>query len=138
MTFIVVVTVIMLIVLIGWTWNNLGGIANNKKIIYIISSIAIVGLITFVIFTISKVNVEYSNKEMIRPIGALLTAIFTSINGYIVIQYIARIINLIDQNAIDKIVAVRRIRRILIIFLLVAILEVFYLKDIQSRNTRKD
>ena len=138
MTFIVVVTVIMLIVLIGWTWNNLGSIATNKKIIYIISSIAIVGLITFVIFTISKVNVEYSNKEMIRPIGALLTAIFTSINGYIVIQYIARIINLIDQNAIDKIVAVRRIRRILIIFLLVAILEVFYLKDIQSRNTRKD
>ena len=138
MTFIVVVTVIMLIVLIGWTWNNLGSIATNKKIIYIISSIAIVGLITFVIFTISKVNVEYSNKEMVIPVGTVLTAIFTSINGYIVIQYIARIINLIDQNAIDKIVAVRRIRRILIIFLLVAIWEVFYLKDIQSRNTRKD
>ena len=68
MALIIGIIIILLLVLLGWTWHNLGTIENKTKIICIVSGLVIVYIITFIIFSISKVGINYENKEILKPI----------------------------------------------------------------------
>ena len=131
-TLIIIIDIVMFLVLVGWTWSSLGEMDKSKKIGYLIVSIAITFLITYLIFGISKSKINYSNDEYVAPIRNLLVTMFTSINGYVIVQYIAKVITLVNEEEIERKVANRKIRKILIIFIIVAIFEVFYLRDIQN------
>ena len=126
-----VVPIIMFLVLVGWTWSNLGDINKNKKIGYTVISILIMFLITFIIFSISRKNVNYENEKMVGPVRLLLVTVFTSINGYVVIQYIARILSKIYLNDIEQDSVKRKFLLIFVIFIFIAIIECVYMKNIQ-------
>ncbi len=132
MAFIILVTIILFLVLFGWTWSNMIGIEQNKKIAYIFISTIIMFCITFVIFTISKTGVKYENENMVVPIRNLLVSVFTAFNGYIVIQYIAKVLGKLNEEEIELSEAKRRIIKILVIFLVIAVIECWYLKHIQN------
>ena len=132
MTIIIIVTIIMFLVLIGWTWSNLASIDKNKKIGYILSSIAIMMIVTLIIFSISKIGINYENENMVGPVRILLVAVFTSLNGFVVIQYIARILGRTYEQTIEKEEANKKIAIILIIFIIIAIIECLYMKNIQN------
>ena len=127
-----VVIAILFLVLIAWTWNVLGGIEKSKKIAYIVISLIIMMLITFFIATISGIGIKYENEEMKVPVRNLLLAVFTPINGFIVIQYIAKILGNINAGIIDEEKAKKKFVIIFIIFLIVAIIEWAYMKNIQG------
>ena len=131
MTIIIIITIILFLVLVGWTWSNLGEIDRNKKIGYLLASIIIMAVITLIIFTISKSGVEYQNEQMVGPVRLLLVAVFTSINGFIVIQYIARILSRINEQTIDKKEAKVKFTVIFVIFIIIAVMECAYMKSIQ-------
>ena len=132
MTLIIIVTIIMFLVLIGWTWSNLASIDRNKKIGYILASIAIMMIVTLIIFSISKIGINYENENMVGPVRILLVAVFTSLNGFVVIQYIARILGRTYEQTIEKEEANKKIAIILIIFIIIAIIECLYMKNIQN------
>lgn len=136
MTFIIIATIILFFVMIGWTWNNLADIEKPKKIAYIIISVLVTYLITLIIFNISKSGVEYQNPNMISTVQNMITAVFTAVNGFIIIQYLGRIFGQIDANQIDKDIASKKIIIILVIFVACLIFECSYMKDIQTGMLR--
>lgn len=132
MALIIIVTIIMFLVLIGWTWNNLASIDKNKKIGYIVLSIIIMMIVTLIIFSISKIGVNYENENMVGPVRILLVAVFTSLNGFVLIQYIARILGRTYEQTIEKEEANKKIVIILIVFIIIAVIECLYMKNIQN------
>ncbi len=131
MAIIIIVTIVLFLVLIGWTWSNLGNVDKAKKIGYLLSSIVIMAVITLIIFSISKSGVNYENENMVGPVRLLLVAIFTALNGFVVIQYVARILGRINEQTIEQEEAKKKFIIILVVFIVVAIIECSYMKNIQ-------
>ena len=131
MAIIVIITIILFLVLIGWTWSNMENVEKEKKAGYIFSSIIVMILITTVIFSISASGVKYENQEMIKPVRLLLVAVFTAINGFVIIQYIGKILGRIHNQSIDEEEIKKKIILVLVIFLIVAIIECMYMKRIR-------
>ena len=127
-----IVISILFLVLIGWTWSNLAGINRNKKIMYIIISLIIIGIITLFICMISQAGVKYENDKMIAPVRNILVAVFTPINGFVIVQYIARILGRINAGAISQEKAKKKFIIIFVIFIIFAIIECLYMRSIQG------
>lgn len=132
MPIIIIVTILLFGVLIGWTWVNLSGIEKKKKIIYIVISLIILYIITLIIFSISKNGVEYENENMIDSIQAIVVSTFMVVNGFIIMQYIAKIQGKLFNDEITREQATKKIIIISIIFLICIIIECGYMKDIQN------
>ena len=132
MALIIGIIIILLLVLLGWTWHNLGTFENKTKIICIVSGLVIVYIITFIIFNISKVGINYENKEILKLVQTIFVILFTIINGYILLPYIFKKLEQIDNDEIEKEKLVKGIVILLVLFIFIAIFEVSYLGSIQS------
>lgn len=132
MPFIIIMTIIIYLILISWVWQNLGQIDKSKKIIFSLLGIGIVYIITLIIFSISKSNINYQNIESQNIIKTMLVTIFTGLNGIIVIPIIARIIEKTYEGEIERKQTLKRVIPVLVVFLIVLIFECGYLKDIQE------
>lgn len=132
MALIIGIIIILLLVLLGWTWHNLGTIENKTKVICIFTGLIIVYIITFIIFSISKIGIHYENKEVMKLVQTIFVVLFTIINGYILLPYIFKKLEQIDNDEIEKAKLIKGIVILLILFILVAIFEVSYLGSIQS------
>ena len=127
-----IITIILYAVLISFTWHNLYMLEIKKKIQYILISIVSILVITFVVFNISKIGISYANEDILFNVRTILVLVFTPINGLIVMPYVANMINKIKQKSIKKQESQKKVIRLLIVFIIILILECFYLKDIQE------
>ncbi len=125
------VIILLILVLLGWTWVSLGNIKKQKKILYIICGISITWIITFVIYNISKIGITYENPEIMKIIRRVFVLIFTIINGYILLPYNFKILYQIKNEEIGKHKVKRKIIVMLIIFIIIAIFESQYLATTQ-------
>ena len=130
----VIITLIIAIflILISWTWHNLGNIDKTKKVITIIASLIIMYVITLIIFNISKINVDYKSEEEMIAVRNVLVLLFTFINGLIVMPSFGKIINRVKENEITKEQASKKFLITLAIFIIVLFFECGYLKDTQK------
>ncbi len=130
----VIITLIIAIflILISWTWHNLGNIDKSKKIITIIITLIILSIITFIIFNISKSEIPYNSEEEMESVRNVLVFVFTLINGLITMPAIAKMLRKIDENDIEKDEASKKFILILVIFIIIIIFECGYLKNIQQ------
>lgn len=127
------VAIILWCVLIFWTWNNLKALENNaSKIVYIVLSILILGIITFIIFNISKSGVQYPKANMISPVRKMILMIFIPINGFISMTYIASQIGRLEIGEIDSNKFRKKVIAIIIIFAIILLFEFSYFKNIQN------
>lgn len=131
MALIIGIIIILLLVLLGWTWHNLGTIENKTKVICIVVGLVIVYIITFVIFSISKIGINYEDKEVLKTVQTIFVILFTIINGYILLPYIFKKLEQIDNDEIKKEKLIKGIVILVILFIFVAIFEVSYLGKIQ-------
>lgn len=131
MTIIVIVAIIIYAILITWCWHNLGRIENSKKIIYILVGMIIIFIITNIVYSISKVNIQYPEQQMESTIQNMLVLVFTALNGLIVMPYIAKQLDKIHEKEIEKEKFTKKMLLLVIIFILCLILESGYLKDTQ-------
>ena len=76
---------IIYVVLILWSLNNLGKMPIAKKIIYILVNLLIVFIFTNISYIISKQNIQYESQEIMNNIKTVLLLLFTGINGIITI-----------------------------------------------------
>ena len=132
MALIIGIIIILLLVLLGWTWHNLGTIENKTKVICIVVGLVIVYIITFVIFSISKIGINYEDKEVLKTVQTIFVILFTIINGYILLPYIFKKLEQIDNDEIKKEKLIKGIVILVILFIFVAIFEISYLGKIQS------
>ena len=132
MAFIFIIAIIVYLILITWTWHSLGNIENKRKIIFVIIGLVVMYIITFITFQISKSGVSYQNIEMQNDIRNVLLVIFVGINGIIVMPQVARILDKINEDEIEKNIVKRKLIILVIIFIICLIFENGYMRDTQE------
>ena len=132
MAFIFIIAIIVYLILITWTWHSLGNIENKRKIIFVIIGLVVMYIITFITFQISKSGVSYQNIKMQNDIRNVLLVIFVGINGIIVMTQVARILDKINEDEIEKNIVKRKLIILVIIFIICLIFENGYMRDTQE------
>ncbi len=132
MAFIVIVAIVIYFVLFAWTWQSLANIEKPKKVAIILIGIFVIYLITLIVFQIAKGNINYPNDNIQNSIKNMLVAIFTGINGLIVMPQIAKMIDKINENEIEKELLTKKIIILSIIFVMCLIFESGYMKNTQE------
>lgn len=123
---------IVYFILIAWTWQSLGSIENAKKVVMILMGIILVYGITWIVFQTTKQGMDYQNIEMQNSVQNMLVAIFSGINGMIVMPQIAKILDKIQENEIEKEQLIKRIGILVIIFVICLMIERGYMRDTQE------
>lgn len=132
MPIIISIIAIMFIILIGWTWSSLGNVNKKQKIIYIICGIVVVYIFTSIIYGISKIGIVYESQEAKHLIQRIFVLIFTIINGYLLLPYIFKKIDEINNDEIQKETFYKSIKKIIIGIIVLLIIEIVYFKNIQN------
>lgn len=132
MPVIITLVIAMFLILISWTWHNLGEITQSKKITTMIVLFVIGFLITLVIFNISKSGVNYNSEESLNSVRNILVLVFTIINGLIIMPPIAKTLGRINNKEITPDQATKHLGFFLIIFVIIIIIECNYLKGVQQ------
>ena len=126
------VIIIMILVLIAWLWNSLGNIDKKTKIVSIIIGIAIIWLFTFIIFNLAKIGINFEDKEVLKTVRRVFVTIFTIINGYIILPFTFKRLDLINDDKTDKEKIKKDIIILLIIIVITFIFEINYIGTLQK------
>lgn len=129
---ITLIVVILFIVLLRWMWHSLGEIQRSTKCACMVGGLVIVYIITFAIFNISRIGIIYENKEAMKLIQTVFVLLFTIINGYVMLPYVFKKLEQINNGEIEKGKLNRSIIILLIVILVVGIIETIYLENIQQ------
>ena len=132
MAFIIVVIMVLYFILITWTWHSLGSIENTKKVAYSIIGIIIMCFVTLIVFNISQKGILYDNIKMQNDVRNMLVFLFAGINGIIVMPQLAKLLDKINEEQIEKNQIIAHIAIILIIFIICLVFETGYMKDTQE------
>ena len=132
MTLIICITIAIYILLIAWTWNNLGRIEKTKKILLIIIGTLITYIITLFLFYLSKKGIEYKEIIIEEKIRNILVAIFTGVNSIIILPYIAKLLGKLQEGEIEKEIFFFLLFIIIVIFLIFMFFECGYMHDAQQ------
>ena len=132
MVFIIIVSIVIYFVLIAWTWQSLGFIEKQKKVGIILIGIFLTYIITLIVFQIAKSDITYPNANVQNSIKNMLVAIFTGINGLIIMPQIGKILDKINEDEIEKEQLTKRVIILLIIFIICLIFESGYMKNTQE------
>lgn len=133
MALISAIILIMFLILLAWTWNSLGTIEKKTKIICIICGIIAVYLLTLIVFSISKIGINYENKETMKTIQNVFVMIFSIMNGYIILPFVFKKLEQINNDELEKENLIRSILIFAFIIIVIAIFEVSYLGNVQNR-----
>lgn len=123
---------VMFLTLIGWTWTNLGNIETKTKLMTMIIGFVIVYVITFIIFNVSKIGITYESKDVMISIRNVFVMLFTIINSYVLLPFIFKKLNQINNEEIDKDIFQKSILIVLILIVILFIFESIYFGNIQE------
>lgn len=126
-----IISIILFIVLGIIIYNGLNGMDLKKKIIIFIFEIIVCLIFTMILFNISSLGIEYPNSQSRGIAMKILVTIFTPMNGIILLPNITRLINESQNGEIDKEECARKLKKTLIVFILLVIIEFVYLKNTQ-------
>ena len=132
MAIIIGIIAVSYFVLIAWTWQSLGIIEKRKKVIFLLIGLAVMYIITLIIFNISKREINYQNHEVQVLVKRILVILFTGLNAIIFIPYIAKIWNRLKENNINQKELNKKIIICAVIFIICILFECGYLKDTQQ------
>lgn len=129
---ITVVTIVLYIILFGFTIHNLNPILEPKmKILFFIIGLVCMLITTFIVFSISASGVQYENPKMVGNIRLIMLAVFIPVNGIITMPYIANIASKIYTDNITQEKAKSRFIMIAIIFIVILVFECSYFRKTQ-------
>lgn len=132
MIFILATGVILYGILVAWTWQSLGTLEKGKKVIFLLIGIILTYIITWLLFQMAKEGISYEKVEMQNKVKNVLVAIFTGINGILLIPQVGRVIGQVREEQIEKKQGKKKLIIIGILFLFCIIFEVGYMKSTQE------
>lgn len=134
MNMVFLVMIGMFIILMFWSWHNLGNVENKTKFTIIAISSIVIYILTLVIYNISKNDEALASlkPEYISKIKNILVILFSLVNGYILMPHSFRRINQINNDEITSEKLKRSIVIMLVIFVLVIIFECNYLQELET------
>ena len=131
MTFIIIMTIIIYLLVIAWSWTSLGETGKAKKVLIIFIEIITIFLITQIVFLMSKSGINYENEEIENWVGKIIVFLFTGLNSF-VMPFSMKLFKKLQDGEIDGSVFKVRFIVILIIFIICLFLECGYMESIQQ------
>ena len=132
MALIIITIVVMFLVLIFWSFTNLGKTNITKKILWMTLLFGIVFLTTYVTFLISKNSITYPSKEIMHSVQEVLVLMFSGLNGCFFIPSICKSIDNLYQQKIDETHFFRRVILFGVILIILLAFECGYMKTTQK------
>ena len=127
-----IIIAVLFAVLLFWTWNNEKNFEKgSSKAIFMIIGLIALGIVTLIIFNISKSGIEYPNVNILKEVRKIALLIFIPINGYLSLPHIANLKYEIDEGT-DEQKTKRKIIILGVVIIIAVILEIIYLKDFQK------
>lgn len=124
---------ILFVIYIIWTWKSTEGFETIvMRLSYIAVGTLFVAIITLILFGISKIGVEYPKQEMVGEVRKIILLIFIPINGFITLTQFSSVVANIKSGMVSKEDMSKKIKRLIIIFAVMIILECIYFKHIQT------
>ena len=118
---------------IVFTWRSTKEFENIRtRFSYIFVGTLFITLLTFIIFLISKIGVQYPREEMVGEIRKIILLVFVPINGFIVLTQFAGIVTSAKSGTASKEDMKRKIKIFIIICISLIIVECIYFKSIQT------
>ena len=123
---------LLFVVYLVWTWNSTKEFEDLKiRIAYILVGTLFIAMVTLILFTISKIGVNYPKKEMVGQVQKIVLLVFTPINGFIVLTQFSSVFQQIRSGMVSKDQMEKKIKRLLIIFAILIIIECIYFNNVQ-------
>ncbi len=130
MVYIVIISVVVYVIAVISIYYNTYGFTNDQKVQFIFTGIIAVLIITTIIVFLSASNIQIEKKYLnITKVTAIL--IFAPINSIIALPYLANLINRYITRSIETSKLKRSIEIILVIYAIIAIVEISYIKNFQ-------
>ena len=123
---------LLFVVYIVWTWNSTKEFEDQKiRIAYLLVGTLFIAMVTLIIFLVSKIGVNYPKKEMVGQVQKIVLLVFTPINGFVVLTQFSSVFQQIRSGMVSKDKMDKKIKRLLIIFAILIIIECIYFKNVQ-------
>ena len=130
MNFIIVLAIMILYgVLIGMTFGNMKSFDYKTKAIFLIIGVIVNFIITMIIVNIGLNKIE--NAEVYKAIKYVDIFIFTAVNSIVLIPTIGKYLTNKKMEIIDERIFIRKIIATLILYVVILIFEVNYLKGLR-------
>ena len=128
---------VLFLVYVVFVWNSTKEFENIIiRVSYILIGTLFITFFTLIIFWISKMGVEYPKKEMVGEVRRIVLLVFIPINGFITLTQVASIFVQAKSGMVSKEDMEKKIKRMIIIFVVLIIIEVIYFKNIQNGMIR--
>ena len=128
---------LLFVVYIVWTWNSTKEFEDQKiRIAYLIVGTLFIAMVTLIIFLVSKIGVNYPKKEMVGQVQKIVLLVFTPINGFVVLTQLSSVFQQIRSGMVSKEKMDKKIKRLVIIFIVLIVFETIYFKNIQNGMIR--
>ena len=132
MPIIIIIILAIFCVLIVGTWHYLGSVEKSKKMIFIFIGIFISYLMTLFVFSTSKSGITYPSQEIESMVQNIIVFVFTGLNGILILPYIGRLLDKVNENEITKQQLQKRIIILIIAIIVIFIFESNYLRGTQN------
>ena len=127
------IIVVLFIIYIVCAWNSTKEFENMLiRISFIFVGTLFIAMLTFVLFLISKIGVQYPKKEMIGEVRRIILLSFIPINGFIILTQSASIFAQAKSGMVSKEDKQKKIKRLIIMFIVLIVFEALYFKNIQN------
>ena len=118
-------------------WNSTKEFENIRmRISYILIGTIFITILTLILFWISKIGVEYPKKEMVGEVKKIILLAFIPINGFITLTQGSSIFLQAKSGMVSKDDMEKKIKRMVIIFIVLIVFETIYFKNIQNGMIR--
>lgn len=126
-----IISIIIYIIAILMISTNIYEFEKEKKIQFIILGIIAMAILTWIIVSISSMGIQVENKEYLKISKLSSVLIFAPINTMFMLPYLGNIMNKLKQERLTNGQVKIRILILLFILVMIAIIEVSYIKSFQ-------
>ena len=124
---------VLFVVYIVFVWNSTKEFENIIiRVSYILIGTVFITILTLILFLISKIGIQYPKKEMIGEVRRIILLAFIPINGFITLTQASSIFVQAKSGMVSKEDMEKKIKRFVIIFIVLIIVEIIYFKNIQN------
>ena len=128
---------VLFVVYVVFVWNSTKEFENIIiRVSYILIGTVFITILTLILFLISKIGIQYPKKEMIGEVRKIVVFAFIPINGFVILTQAARLFTQAKSGMVSKEDMEKKIKRLIIIFIVLIIIEVVYFKSIQNGMIR--
>lgn len=127
------IIILIFAIYIVWTWNSTEQFKQKStKILFIIVGTLFISVLTLILFSFSKIGIEYPKLEMMKDVRKIILLVFIPINGFFILPQIANIVNIKMEESETNEQIRRRITKLGITLLGIIIIECMYFKNMQT------